>query len=208
LNLYGIDSWKWYCHTDPAQTGAGFQVDDDNAMWFYEESRKREMQLVSIHKGNSYQSRTLGHLANPKDVEKAALKNPDFNFIIYHSAIKHGVTEPDYKKNMEYDPATGDFLWHKILMDIKLRNPNMTNVYCEVGSFFAPRTFSAFGHDCYVCHGAVDLNHTGDTRLMLLSKKRRDGPEVVASICAQCHLRGGKSKSTGLPYPNQFVAGD
>jgi cytochrome c553 len=43
---------------------------------------------------------------------------------------------------------------------------------------------------------------------MLLSKKRRDTPEVVISICAQCHLRGGKSKSTGLPYPNQFVAGD
>jgi predicted CXXCH cytochrome family protein len=31
---------------------------------------------------------------------------------------------------------------------------------------------------------------------------------VVTSICGQCHLRGGKSKSTGLSYPNQFVAGD
>jgi predicted CXXCH cytochrome family protein len=72
----------------------------------------------------------------------------------------------------------------------------------------ATKTFSAFGHDCYACHGVVDLNHTGDTKLMLLSKKRRDGPEVVTSICAQCHLRGGKSRSTGLPYPNQFVSGD
>src|SRR2546428_629726 len=72
----------------------------------------------------------------------------------------------------------------------------------------ATKTFSAFGHDCYACHGVVDLNHTGDTKLMLLSKKRRDALEVVTSICAQCHLRGGKSRSTGLPYPNQFVAGD
>jgi len=72
----------------------------------------------------------------------------------------------------------------------------------------ATKTFSAFGHDCYACHGAVDLNHTSDTKLMLLSKKRRDGPDVVTSICAQCHLRGGKSGSTGLPYPNEFVAGD
>ena len=71
----------------------------------------------------------------------------------------------------------------------------------------ATATFAAIGHDCYVCHGAVDLNHTKDTALMLLSKKRRDGPAVVTAICAQCHLRGGKSKSTGLPYPNQFVAG-
>jgi hypothetical protein len=72
----------------------------------------------------------------------------------------------------------------------------------------ATKTFSAIGQDCYVCHGVVDLNHTKDTRLMLLSKKRHDSPDVVTSICAQCHLRGGKSKTTGLPYPNQFVAGD
>jgi predicted CXXCH cytochrome family protein len=72
----------------------------------------------------------------------------------------------------------------------------------------ATKTFAAIGHDCYVCHGVVDLNHTKDTTLMLLSKKRHDGPEIVTSICAQCHLRGGKSKTTGLPYPNQFVAGD
>jgi uncharacterized protein len=138
IKTYGIDSWKWYCHTDPAQTGAGFQIDDDNAMWFYEESRKRGLKLVSVHKGYSYQSRTLGHLANPKDVEKAALKNPDFNFVIYHSAIQHGPNEPDYKTNGQYDPATGDFQWHKILMDIKLRNPQINNVYPEIGSFFAP----------------------------------------------------------------------
>jgi predicted CXXCH cytochrome family protein len=43
---------------------------------------------------------------------------------------------------------------------------------------------------------------------MLLSKKRNDPASVVVSICGQCHLRGGKSRSTGLPYPNNFVAGD
>ena len=26
LNLYGINSWKWYCHTDPGRSGGGFQV--------------------------------------------------------------------------------------------------------------------------------------------------------------------------------------
>lgn len=138
LAVYGIDSWKWYCHTDPAKTGEGFQVDDDNAQWFIEESRKRGMKTFSVHKGYSYQSRTLGHLANPKDIERAALRNPDVNFIVYHSAIKHGPNEPDYKKSNEYDPVTGDFLWHKILMDIKVRNPRIENVYPEIGSFFAP----------------------------------------------------------------------
>ena len=136
LVQYKIDSWKWYCHTDPGRTGAGFQLDDDNAMWFYEESRKRGMKLISVHKGYSYQSRTLGHLANPKDVEKAALQNPDFNFVVYHSAIKHGPNEPNYLESNKFDPQTGDFEWHSILMDIKKRNPQLSNVYPEVGSFF------------------------------------------------------------------------
>jgi predicted CXXCH cytochrome family protein len=70
------------------------------------------------------------------------------------------------------------------------------------------RAFSSFGLDCYTCHGVVDLEHTADTAKMWLSKKRRDDSRAITSICAQCHLRGGKSRSTGLPYPNNFVAGD
>jgi predicted TIM-barrel fold metal-dependent hydrolase len=136
ISVYGISSWKWYCHTDPGQSGNGFQLDDDNSQWFIEESRKRGVKLISTHKGYSYQSRTLGHLANPKDVEKAALRNPDFNFVVYHSAIKHGFNEPNWKESNQYDPTTGDFLWHNVLMDIKKRNPKMNNVYCEIGSFF------------------------------------------------------------------------
>ena len=136
LKLYDIKSWKWYCHTDPAQTGNGFQMDDDNAQYFIDQSRKLGLKTISCHKGYSYQSKTLGHLANPKDVEKAALRNPDFNFVIYHSAIKHGSNEPNWKESNQYDPTTGDFLWHSVLMDIKKRNPKMNNVYCEIGSFF------------------------------------------------------------------------
>jgi predicted TIM-barrel fold metal-dependent hydrolase len=150
LKVYGIDSWKWYCHSDPGQSGGGFQLDDDNAAWFYEESRKRGMKIFSVHKGYSYQSRTLGHLANPKDVEKAALNNPDLSFIIYHSAIQHGVTEPEFKAPGYFDPTTGDFAWHDILMDIKKRNPQMNNVYCEIGSFFGPLAIS---HPVMCMHG-------------------------------------------------------
>jgi hypothetical protein len=139
LNLYKIDSWKWYCHTDPDNSGGGFQLDDDNAAWFYEESRKRGMKRFSVHKGYSYQSRILGHLANPKDVEKAALNNPDLTFVIYHSAIQHGPSEgPEWMEADKYDPTTGDFAWHNVLIDIKKRNPKMTNVYPEIGSFFGP----------------------------------------------------------------------
>jgi hypothetical protein len=156
LKQYGVNSWKWYCHADPARTGRGFQLDDDNAFWFYEESRKRGMKLFSVHKGYSYQSRTLGHLANPKDVEKAALQNPDLNFIIYHSAIQHGPgeqglpTKDAWVELNKYNPATGDFEWHQILMDIKKRNPKMNNVYCEIGSFFGTL---AIAHPEMAMHG-------------------------------------------------------
>lgn len=74
------------------------------------------------------------------------------------------------------------------------------------------RTFAAFGLDCYVCHGYVNLEHTNDTTRMLLAKANRTPKEVVTSICAQCHLRSdngeAKAKSNGLPYPNTFIAGD
>jgi predicted CXXCH cytochrome family protein len=72
----------------------------------------------------------------------------------------------------------------------------------------AKRTFSSPSLDCYTCHGIVDLKHSKDTSLVLLAKKRKDPARVVISLCAQCHVRTGQSRSTGLPYPNNFVAGD
>jgi predicted CXXCH cytochrome family protein len=54
----------------------------------------------------------------------------------------------------------------------------------------------------------VNPKHSEDSTLMLLAKKRKDPAAVVTSVCAQCHVRTGKSRSSGLPYPNSFVAGD
>src|ERR1051326_7614118 len=73
-----------------------------------------------------------------------------------------------------------------------------------------PKTheFGSPALDCYTCHGIADLNHSKDTSLMWLSAKHTKDPKLITSICAQCHLRGGKSKSSGLPYANNFVAGD
>ena len=69
------------------------------------------------------------------------------------------------------------------------------------------RAFAASAVDCYACHGAADLNHSKDTSLMWLSRKHSADPRLVTSICAQCHLRGGASKSSGLPYANNFIVG-
>jgi predicted CXXCH cytochrome family protein len=70
------------------------------------------------------------------------------------------------------------------------------------------RAFSAISLDCYVCHGVVDPKHSNDATLVHLSRTRRDPARVVTSICAQCHVRNGRSRSSNLPYPNTFVAGD
>jgi len=135
VKTYGIDSWKWYCHTDPGRSGNGFKLDDEKMTYpFYEQSRKLGLRRFSVHKGYASQSRTLGHLASPADIEKAAKDNPDLSFIIYHSAMKHGPDEPGFKGT--YDPTTGDFAWHAELMKIKERNPDMNNVYPEIGSAF------------------------------------------------------------------------
>lgn len=137
VKTYGIDSWKWYGHTDPGRSGDGFRLDDEKMTYpFYEKSKELGLKVISVHKGFASQSRTLGHFAHPGDIEKAAKDHPDLTFIAYHSALKHGPGEPQFKKDGFYDPTTGDFAWHAELMKIKDRNPKMNNVYPEIGSSF------------------------------------------------------------------------
>jgi len=137
VKSYGIDSWKWYCHTDPGKSGNGFRMDDEKMAYpFYEKSKELGLKVFSAHKGFASQSRTLGHFAHPGDIEKAAKDHPDLTFIVYHSAMKHGTWEPQFKNPKNFDPETGDFTWHADLMKIKERNPDMKNVYCEIGTSF------------------------------------------------------------------------
>lgn len=137
VKRYGIDSWKWYCHTDPGRSGDGFRLDDEEMAYpFYEKSQELGLKIFSVHKGFASQSRRLGHLAHPGDVEKAARDHPQLTFIIYHSAIKHGPFEPQFDDEGFFDPTTGDFDWHADLMTIKERNPELDNVYPEIGSAF------------------------------------------------------------------------
>jgi len=68
--------------------------------------------------------------------------------------------------------------------------------------------FAATSIDCFACHGDASLEHTKDTSGILLARKRNDPARVVASICGSCHIRSGRSRSTGRPFPNNFVPGD
>jgi len=98
--------------------------------------------------------------------------------------------------------STNDPRWDSKLFADSCAGCHTTAVEPKTGSF------SAIGLDCFACHGSVDVNHSKDTALVHLSKKRQDPARVVTAICAQCHIRTGKSASSGRPYPSNFVAGD
>jgi hypothetical protein len=68
--------------------------------------------------------------------------------------------------------------------------------------------FSSVGLDCYSCHGNVPDDHATNKNSALLAKGRKASPKEELSICGSCHLRGGRSRATGRPYPNAYVAGD
>ena len=70
------------------------------------------------------------------------------------------------------------------------------------------QSFSALSLDCFACHGEIPDKHTTEPSLAILSPQRRDSAAAITSICGQCHLRTGTSRSTDLPFPNTFVAGD
>jgi hypothetical protein len=68
--------------------------------------------------------------------------------------------------------------------------------------------FSSIALDCYACHGNVPENHAARKGTALLSKASRGSKLQVVSICGSCHLRGGRSQTSGRPYPYAYVAGD
>lgn len=68
--------------------------------------------------------------------------------------------------------------------------------------------FSSIGLDCYACHGNVPEDHATRKGTALLSRTRANADQEVIAICGSCHLRGGRSKTSGRPYPYAYVAGD
>jgi hypothetical protein len=68
------------------------------------------------------------------------------------------------------------------------------------------KTYAYTGLDCYTCHGAVPMEHAADLQPAFLGKRARGDARAVTMACAQCHLRGGKSRATGLLFPYNYTA--
>jgi hypothetical protein len=103
--------------------------------------------------------------------------------------------------------AAGRLIGEQALWDKKRFGDSCAGCHAS-GVDSKSRTFTAASLDCFVCHGEIPEQHTTQPALAHFSKKKREPAQVVASICGQCHVRTGTSKSTGLPYANNFVAGD
>ncbi len=70
------------------------------------------------------------------------------------------------------------------------------------------RAFSSYSLDCFTCHGILGKEHARDTSKAWLAKKHVQQPRDIVALCGQCHFRGAKAESTGLPYPDNYVVGD
>lgn len=97
---------------------------------------------------------------------------------------------------------SGDPHWDTEKFNARCAGCHATAVDPETQAFSLPSL------DCFVCHGDAPVEHANDPTRMPLAKKRGDPPRVVTAICAQCHVRFGRSRSSGRPFPNNFVAGD
>jgi cytochrome c553 len=67
--------------------------------------------------------------------------------------------------------------------------------------------FSSIGLDCYACHGNVPEDHATKKGTALLARTRSDADKEVIGICGSCHLRGGRSQTSGRPYPHAYIPG-
>jgi hypothetical protein len=98
--------------------------------------------------------------------------------------------------------AIGGRSWQPNVFEKQCAGCHTTAVNPQTGEF------SSIGLDCYACHGNVPEDHATKKGTALLSRTRRDADQEVIAICGSCHLRGGRSKTSGRPYPHAYVAGD
>lgn len=132
-----IDGWKLYTGnvTNP------FMLDDENIAYpFIERSLKLGITTISVHKGLSLGPKSDKYFM-PTDIPKVARDFPEMNFIIYHSGMqKMLASAPPGTKGAGDD---GYIAWTTDLVNARLRDPSMTNVYMELGGVFG---FSAITH--------------------------------------------------------------
>jgi predicted TIM-barrel fold metal-dependent hydrolase len=132
-----IDAWKMYTGAELGET-AWFMNDERVAYPFWERTRKLGVKNLCVHKGLP-----LGFFnekaCRPLDLEKAAKDWPDLNFIAYHSGYRGMGPLAGGTGEKVVDPPTDDpqeIPWVSDVLRILKRNPQVKNIYFELGSTF------------------------------------------------------------------------
>jgi predicted TIM-barrel fold metal-dependent hydrolase len=134
-----IDAWKMYTGAEIGER-AWFLDDEKVAYPFWERTRALGIKNLCVHKGlplGAFNEKAC----TPLDVEKAAKDWPDLNFILYHSGFRgfpnSWVGQGTGTKVV--DPKTDDpqeIPWVSDVLRILKRNPEIKNVYFELGGTF------------------------------------------------------------------------
>jgi predicted TIM-barrel fold metal-dependent hydrolase len=142
-----IDAWKMYTGAEIGEKA--WRMDDEKVAYpFWEKTKALGIKNLCVHKGLP-----LGafneEACRPLDLEKAAKDWPDLNFIVYHSGFRGSGWLASGTGIKVVDPKSTDpqeIPWISDILRILKRNPQIKNIYFELGSTFhilstfAPRT--------------------------------------------------------------------
>lgn len=125
-----IDAWKFYTG-DPVMP---WRHDDEKIAYpFYERAVKLGVTNICTHKGLPLPGPGKDFF-RPDDILKAAKDWPQINFIVFHAGMKHMMTTvPPGDSGIDED---GNIPWTTGFCQQLAANPDVTNVYLELGAVF------------------------------------------------------------------------
>ena len=132
-----VRGWKMYTGAELGES-AWWMDDEKVAYPFWERSRKLGVKNLCVHKGLPLGFFHEEH-CRPRDLLKAARDWPDLNFIVYHSAFRgfgamaRGTGTPVVDAKVD-DPQ--EIPWTSDLIRDLRKNPEVKNIYFELGSTF------------------------------------------------------------------------
>ena len=136
-----LDAWKGYTGIPFGPDRKAWRVDDEKVAYpMLEEARKLGIRNICLHKGLPFVG-TPEDTWHPRDVAKAARDFPDLNFILYHAGFRSlAAALPAVKDEFRTRPRVD---WVTDLCEMRDKDPQLTNVYAELGSTFAMTVITA-----------------------------------------------------------------
>jgi predicted TIM-barrel fold metal-dependent hydrolase len=132
-----IDAWKMYTGAEIGEK-AWFLDDEKVAYPFWERTRALGVKNLCVHKGlplGAFNEKAC----TPHDLEKAAKDWPELNFIVYHSGFRGFGWIANGTGLKVVDPKSTDpqeIPWVSDILRILKRNPQVKNIYFELGGTF------------------------------------------------------------------------